>query len=350
MEGLVTKHRPLVRVFKHVLDRLCMLPADDFVPVHQRLDRARPGRRVHQGLREEALINVARNVVQDAQHRREAVAVPVRPSNVRTGRPNVRRGDPDPAGQLADFGALVDGVEDPLDAVVLHRQEKARGELRPRRPGVEERRRGVGVLQGGHGLVGLANAFQALWARRVVVARVEEDGKAKEHVLGRLEQAGLVVALEEVGAEKGPLPKVRQALVAGRNDHLVQHLGVPHDRLVQGGRDQGARVPLVGVGVGLGNGVGKGCWRALVEVRGERSCREAVVVGVVHRVGRSSGGQVAQNFVRVDLVRHALNGLGAEFARVHVVKPARKLVEDGLELALVEGFRAPVALGHNVPR
>ena len=32
----------------------------------------------------------------------------------------------DPAGQLADFSALVDGVEDPLDAVVLHREEEAR--------------------------------------------------------------------------------------------------------------------------------------------------------------------------------------------------------------------------------
>ena len=112
---------------------------------------------------------------------------------------------------------------------------------------------------------------------------------------------------------------------------------------------RGQGFPLVGVGVRLGNGVGKGCGRALVEVRGERPGGEAVVVGVVDRVGRGGGGQVAQNFVRVDLVWHALDRLGAEFVGVHVAKPVRKLVQDGLELAFVEGFGAPVAFRHDVP-
>lgn len=47
---------------------------------------------------------------------------------------------------LGDHGARLEGVVDPLDRVLLHRDEEARRQLRVRRAGVEElERQGSGI-------------------------------------------------------------------------------------------------------------------------------------------------------------------------------------------------------------
>lgn len=62
--------------------------------------------------------------------------------------PDVVDGQPDAARGLGDVGALLQGVVDALDRVVLHGDEEAGGELGPGRPRVEQRRRGVREVPG----------------------------------------------------------------------------------------------------------------------------------------------------------------------------------------------------------
>ena len=92
----------------------------------------------------------------------------------------------DAAGVLGDDGALLKRVEDALDAVITHGEEKAAGELRPRRAGVEQRRRGVDEPLLGHEVVGFDGA--------VDVGAVDAHGHAHQHVLRPLHR--LAVDLE----------------------------------------------------------------------------------------------------------------------------------------------------------
>ena len=81
-------------------------------------------------------------------------------------------------GRKETYCALLEGVIDAHDRVLLHRQEEARGHLGEARAGVEEGRGGMDEPLVAHEFVRLQ--------RGVEVFSVDAQGDSKEHVLGSL--------------------------------------------------------------------------------------------------------------------------------------------------------------------
>jgi hypothetical protein len=137
-----------------------------------------------------SLVDIACRVVVDTEHRDNAVRVPVCSRDVRSRRADVVNAESNPTGRLGDESARLEGVVDPLDRVVLHRDEEARGELRVGSSGVKESGGGVGEVALRHEVVGLENS--------VDVFAVYSDGDAHEHVLRTL--SNFAVDAKEVRA------------------------------------------------------------------------------------------------------------------------------------------------------
>ncbi len=83
------------------------------------------------------------SVIEHPQHRDNAVGVAIGAPDVASDGTNVVDGKPDAPSGLGDAGALLQGVIDALDAVILHANEEAGGQLRSRRARVEQCGRGV---------------------------------------------------------------------------------------------------------------------------------------------------------------------------------------------------------------
>ena len=90
-----------------------------------------------------ALINVARRVVEHAQHGHHPVGHAVRPANVAPRRPNVVHVHANAPRVLGNIRALLQRVENSVNAVALHGNQVAAAQLRPRCARVEQRGRGV---------------------------------------------------------------------------------------------------------------------------------------------------------------------------------------------------------------
>ena len=129
-------------------------------------------------------------VVEDAQHGQDAVGGAIGAADVRARGADVVDREADAAGALGDDGALLEGVVDALDAVVLHAEQEAAGELRARGAGVEQRGARVREHALRHEVVGLD--------RRRDVVLVDAHRDAHEHVLGALDN--LAANAQQVGA------------------------------------------------------------------------------------------------------------------------------------------------------
>jgi hypothetical protein len=147
------------------------------------------------------LVDVAGGVVEDLEHGHDAVAGAVGAADVGVGGADVVDGEADASGELGDARARLERLVDPVDGVVLHGQEEARGELGARGAGVEEGGRGVREEALGHEVVGLDG--------RVDVLLVDAHRHAHEHLLGPL--ADLAVHAEQVGALEGLEAEVVEA-------------------------------------------------------------------------------------------------------------------------------------------
>mmetsp|Transcript_15039 Transcript_15039/g.28221 ORF Transcript_15039/g.28221 Transcript_15039/m.28221 type:complete len:332 (+) Transcript_15039:1279-2274(+) len=141
------------------------------------------------------LVHIARSLVEVPQHGHEAVGVAVGAADVGPPGPDVGDRHADAACGLGDQRALLQGVVDALDAVVLHLQQKARGHLGGRRPGVEERGRGVREELPGHQVIGLQRCRK--------VPSMNAAGSPHDQVLRTLndlpmhpQQVGLLQGLE----------------------------------------------------------------------------------------------------------------------------------------------------------
>ena len=168
-----------------------------------------------------ALVHVAGCVIEDAEHRDNAVGRSVRAADVGTGGPDVVDGEADAAGVLGNLGALLQRVVDAANAVFLHGEEEAAGHLRLGCAGVEEGRGGVGKPALRHQVVGLDCALD--------VVLVDADGDAHEHVLRTL--GDLAVELQQVRALERLEAEVVVVEVAVVDDGRIQLLGVGFDDL-----------------------------------------------------------------------------------------------------------------------
>mmetsp|Transcript_58906 Transcript_58906/g.162848 ORF Transcript_58906/g.162848 Transcript_58906/m.162848 type:complete len:327 (-) Transcript_58906:3-983(-) len=187
-----------------------------------------------------ALVNVAGGVVEDAEHRHDAVRGAVRAADVRVGRADVVHGDADAARVLGDGGARLEGVVDALDRVLLHGQKEAARHLRARGARVEEGRGRVGEELLAHESVGLDG--------RVHILLVDANGNTHEHVLRALRD--LAIDLEEVRALKSFEAEVIKLEVAVVDDGRVEALLVLHDYVEHILRDERRRLAGLRVDVG----------------------------------------------------------------------------------------------------
>mmetsp|Transcript_73652 Transcript_73652/g.208598 ORF Transcript_73652/g.208598 Transcript_73652/m.208598 type:complete len:573 (-) Transcript_73652:343-2061(-) len=121
-----------------------------------------------------ALVHVTRRLVEVAEHRHQPVAVAVGAADVRPLRADVGDRHPDASGGLGYERALLQGVVDAVNAVVLHGQQEAGGHLGLGRARVEQRGRRVREEAARHEVVGLDG--------RGHVAGVDAAGDPHQHV------------------------------------------------------------------------------------------------------------------------------------------------------------------------
>ena len=236
------------------------------------------------------LVHVAGNVVEDAQHGHDSVAVAVGALDVRLGGSDLGDVQPDAACELGDQRALLHRVKDAVYGVLLHGEQEAGTHLAALHAGRKQGRGRVRVVALAQQIVRRPQMFK-IQAHHIVVriatliilvafhSEHHLNGHPHPHVLRPLHD--VLAQVDEVGAHQGLDPKVVQAKVARVVDQgyypqvvlpdrghvvVVQQLGrvhefgdapeIPGGGLVQVGdfdaRSQGAKGRVVDRLVGQG--------------------------------------------------------------------------------------------------
>ena len=162
-----------------------------------------------------ALVDVPRGVVKDAKHGDDAVGGSVGAADVGRGGADVVDGQTDAAGGLGDARALLEGIVDALDGILLHGDEETRRQLGAGGTRVEERGGRVGHPALGEHVVGVDGLLHIL---------VDADGDAHEQVLGALHD--LAVDAEEVRSLQSLVAEVIVVKVAVVHDLGIETVGV----------------------------------------------------------------------------------------------------------------------------
>ena len=281
------------------------------------------------------LVDIAGRVIEDAEHRNDAVGGAVRATDVGTGGSDVVDGEADAAGVLGNLGALLQRIVDAADAVLLHGEQEAAGHLRLGRAGIEQRRGGVGKPTLRHHVVGLDGALD--------VVLVDPDRDAHEHLLRALGH----LPVEEVGALERLEPEVVVAEVAVVDDGGIELLGVGLDDLHdivghQCGVLAGHRVL---VGVEVAHHLGERLFGRLVQVGYGNPGSQLGVVRVIYCIG---GGHLGGEVVELgggDPVINALDDPHGHGDWVHVlVKTVTELLHPSGDLVELDLFPASIPL------
>ncbi len=186
-----------------------------------------------------ALVDVSGSVIKDAKHGNDSIGSSVRSANVGLACTNVVAGKTDSTGVFGNDRAVLEGVVDSVDRVLLHGQEKARGHLRGASSGIEQCGCGVGEVFLGEAFVGLEDA--------VNVVSVDSNGHTHEHALRSFGNHS--IHLEEVGLFQSLVSKVIVFKVTGVVDGFVENVLVLHDRVVVFLGNKGAGLAGDGVNV-----------------------------------------------------------------------------------------------------
>ena len=117
---------------------------------------------------------------------------------------------------LRDFGSLLEGIINAVDAVVCHLQQEAARHLGLWRACVKQGRSGVRVESARHAVVGLDCGLNVFF--------VNAQRHAKEHLLRAFRDAA--VHAKKVGALKGLEAKIIVAKVSVINHQGVEQFGV----------------------------------------------------------------------------------------------------------------------------
>ncbi len=137
-----------------------------------------------------ALVYIASRHIEVTEHRHNAVGDTVGAAYVRSFGPDVMNAKPYSTGRLRNFGALLQGVVYPVDAVLFHSKQEAGRKLRLRCTGVEKCGCSMSKPLFGEQVVGFYSGVQ--------VIHVDADGNPHEHVLWPFYY--LAVKAHQVGA------------------------------------------------------------------------------------------------------------------------------------------------------
>ena len=236
-----------------------------------------------------ALIDVPGSVVEDTEHRNDAVGGAVGTTDVGLGGTDVGDGHADAASVLGDDGELLEGVVDAVDGVLLHGEEEARGHLGVGSSGVEESGGGMGEESVRQKVVGLEDAGD--------VVHVDADGDAHEHVLGTL--GDLAVDLEQVGLLQSLEAEVVELKVTVVHNGGVEGVLVLHDDVVdvlgnEGGGLTGLGVDVVAESLDV---LREALGRHLVHIGNADAGGQDGAVGMV---GGEGGGSLGGQLVELD--------------------------------------------------
>lgn len=263
-----------------------------------------------------ALVDVARRVVENAEHGDDARRLAVRPGNASVAGANVVDIDADAAGPLGNLRAVAERLVDARDAVLGHLEEEARRELGMGRPRVEERGGRVDKVAEREAVLRLLDA--------VKVYPVNLDGHAHPEVLRALLAAEELALLERLEAE---LVKEEIAVVV---NHGLISCRVVADEVMLFVRDERSMV------LELLNAIQERRRRVLLVVVNDDAGRELAVVRVVARLHHGTG----------------LRGKLVELARLHTVTKLRAdLLRNDVGIDVVEPLgEGPDALENLVKR
>ena len=107
-----------------------------------------------------SLVNIACGGVKVLQHWHEPVALAIRPTNETSTRPHIMDMKADSTRVFADGRTVFESVINPVNTVIFHRQEKARGELLTRCSSIKERGCGVREEFSGEQIVSLKGPWK----------------------------------------------------------------------------------------------------------------------------------------------------------------------------------------------
>ena len=93
--------------------------------------------RIDKGIGGETLVNVARRVIEDTEHRHDAVTDTTGSLNQRARSTNIGDMETDTTAVLTNKGTVLESVVDSTDRVVLHRKKKAAAQLWTLGTGIE---------------------------------------------------------------------------------------------------------------------------------------------------------------------------------------------------------------------
>ena len=138
------------------------------------------------------LVDIPRGIIEYAQHRYDAIGCAICATNMRPRRADIVNMKPDTPRMFTDFSAIFQRIKNPVDAVIFHRNEIARAQLRPGGRSVEERRRGVRHILLGHCVVCILDIFQDfVYVTEIPAATVNPEGNAHPHILGALDDCAI---------------------------------------------------------------------------------------------------------------------------------------------------------------
>mmetsp|Transcript_81222 Transcript_81222/g.238643 ORF Transcript_81222/g.238643 Transcript_81222/m.238643 type:complete len:210 (-) Transcript_81222:161-790(-) len=181
------------------------------------------------------LVNVARCLIEVAEHWHKSIAVSIGTTDVGAVRANVGDGNPNASSQLRDERTLLQRVINALHIVGLHLQQKARRHLWPRGACIEECRRSMCEATAGHEIIGLNGSLD--------IAGVDAARHAHQHMLRALYD--LAMYTQEVGLFQGLIPKIIIIKITSVVNCSVDRIRVFLDKAVNFIRNQRRRAALL---------------------------------------------------------------------------------------------------------
>ncbi len=275
-----------------------------------------------------ALIDLTSRIVEDTEHGNNAGCLTIRALDTSILATNVMDAETDATRPLRNLSTIPQSLVDALNAVIVHRQEKARRELRVLRTRIEERGSRMNELALRKEILGLLDL------RKVV--SMELNGDTHPHVLRTLLLGKKVALLQRLE------PEVVKEEVTTVVDHRLLRVTVLADDIVILIAD---RLRMV---IQKLHAIQKSLRCVLLVIVDDNTSRKLALVRVLASLHHGTG-------LRGKLIEfrglHSITELRADLLgdniRIHVIKTLRKSANATKNLVERNGLTLPITL-HNL--
>ena len=214
------EHLPLILVNDLFLDDLIgALMGQDTVARFDVGNRSRTLIRRHERVRREALVHIARGVIEVAQHRHDSIGGSIGSADQRSFRADVVDVESDATCVFTDQRTVFQSVIDSSDRVPLNFQEKAAAKLLSWSPRIEVRGGRVNEIFLAQEVIGLKRLLQT-------DGSPQRKGDTHEKILGALQRLPLRVTKQILELFQCLEPEIVKEMVALMADLLVDRVTV----------------------------------------------------------------------------------------------------------------------------